>query len=203
VGEQVIVVRQEVVKDLEIPEGLVLLNGNEIQEILEAFGNCYLWEDRDLLEGNPLYRQIIPYPVIMYKDRIFSAVRNKRQEEHRLHGKASIGFGGHTTHLESDGFIDLLTKNAERELHEELILPEKIGDIEFDGFINDLYDPVGQDHLGIFIVINVNDNVEIKEISKFQHGRFSTIKELVDSPNELERWSVLVIEALEKYYSSL
>ena len=91
----------------------------------------------------------------------------------RLHGKASIGVGGHLNPVD-DG-EDALMAGLRREWHEEL---ETDWEPEFElvGLLNDDSNPVGAVHLGVvFVVEAAGRPVRVREHDKlvgaFADGR--------------------------------
>src|SRR5207247_8394092 len=47
------------------------------------------------LENDSAYKQIIPYVLLAFQDRVLHYVRGKKAGEQRLVAKGSIGIGGH------------------------------------------------------------------------------------------------------------
>lgn len=114
-------------------------------------------------EKNPKYKQLIPY-VVFVEDYQVLAYERYKNNEGRLTGKTSIGFGGHINPCDVvyGDFLRTLAVNVMRELDEEL---ENYGvdlydnlDFRYDdvvkGLIYDDSNPVGRDHLGALIVID-------------------------------------------------
>jgi predicted NUDIX family phosphoesterase len=56
--------------------------------------------DRPAAESDPSRKQIIPYAVVLRGDQVFAAERLTGGGESRLHGKLSIGIGGHVNPID-------------------------------------------------------------------------------------------------------
>lgn len=163
------------------------------------------WMDRKAAEVNTDYLQIIPYIVVTaVRDnqlKVFTYQRSKAGSEERLHGKKSIGIGGHIDENDADldhKYWSAVVYGASREFNEELITDDPAYEIEFTSKI--IYapiDPVGEVHLGVMCIYNAGDHaVEVRETSKLSGG-FLTRDELNAIPtSELETWSVLTRDYL-------
>lgn len=86
-----------------------------------------LFSERGPLEFDVDRKQIIPYVVIGSRKNgtFLSYVRPNKGNEDRLHGKISIGFGGHIEVIDAEGSInifDAVLNCARREIKEELSL---------------------------------------------------------------------------------
>lgn len=197
-GERILAVRAELVTSMNIPEGISLYSPSTMNEYIKHLGEGLIIEDRDLLEGNPTYRQIIPYVLLSYQGVYFSAVRTKAGGDSRLHGKRILGFGGHANWMEtlSNSLASQLQINALRELEEELVIKDSI-DIVFSGFINNLSTPVDKDHIGIYIRAELNSPmVYINETSVLVDSGFLTKESIQVDYDSLENWSKLVFSIL-------
>ena len=86
--------------------------------------------------------------------------------EARLHGKASVGIGGHMNEVEGKTIFEMLKINAARELNEEVGVSEEeaLNNLHFIGLINDDKTEVGQVHVGVVYECKVDKSkVEVKE----------------------------------------
>src|SRR5260370_10382722 len=100
-NENVLVIRRELFDQLGSFHGLNF----EPQKYLDAFllrGNNFFLP-RPEAEINPAYKQIIPYALIAFQNKVAYYVRGKKAGEQRLVAKGSIGIGGppsrnHTHH---------------------------------------------------------------------------------------------------------
>lgn len=155
-------------------------------------------------ERNEAYKQPIPYIVIQKGNQFYVTERLEGGGESRLHGKLSMGIGGHMNPIEGfDNFEDLLLENTLRELHEELYVEDGGEEvkIETSGLINDDVNEVGKVHIGLLGRIKLSDNqdVSIKEVEQLK-GTWYTLDELFDEEtfDRLEAWGQIVVEAIGK-----
>lgn len=99
--------------------------------VIETLEKATLWQGpRDLLEHMTEFRQVIPYVVVQVGDKVVSYTRTPSGEEAGLHGKVSVGVGGHidgrdvwcsTVNGKTNILIqDTLRCCVLREVHEEL-----------------------------------------------------------------------------------
>jgi predicted NUDIX family phosphoesterase len=149
--------------------------------------------DRPLAEEDPTFKQLIPYVVVRDGDRVFLMERTAAGGDPRLHGKASIGVGGHLNPV--DAGEDPLTDGLRREWSEELVAdwePEFV----LVGLLNDDSNPVGSVHLGVVFEVDAAGRaVEVREREKLS-GRFATVGEVLAAWERMETWSRLVAEDL-------
>jgi predicted NUDIX family phosphoesterase len=149
--------------------------------------------NRPTAELDPAHKQLIPYVVVRDGNRVFLMRRTHAGGDARLHGKASIGVGGHLNPVD-DG-DDALMAGLRREWTEEL---EAEWEPEFRliGLLNDDRNPVGAVHLGIvFIVDAAGRTVDVRERDKLI-GAFVEPEELSRVWDRLETWSQLVAPTL-------
>ena len=118
------------------------------EEMLDIIVNHHEFMDRPAAEEDPSYKQIIPYVVLTQKGRVFSTRRLNKGGESRLHGKLSIGIGGHINPVDETDRRSVLMKGLERELDEEVYIQRR-GQLVPRGFINDDGNGVGAVHLGL------------------------------------------------------
>jgi len=199
--EQVLVVTSADAHRLIPGEGLVLARENSLAALCEA--GQFL--PRDQVEGNPLYRQLIPYVVVLDAlGQVFACTRLAIQSEARLHHKLSIGIGGHINPI--DGAVEpaIVRRAAWRELHEELHMSlhePRDRELVFLGFINDKSTPVSRDHLGCLLVLRSEGEVTVREKDKMR-GEFVTELILQEKIAQLESWSLLCLLSLHELKES-
>lgn len=168
-------------------------------EVTKEIANMMYPMPRWMVEKNPDYRQPIPYIVVMKGEDVFGMVRLKGAGEARLHGLLAIGVGGHIDKIDEAFTIDgleIISRAIIRELKEEIgIKGSDYTSCVLEGYINDLSNEVGQDHLGLVYVLKLKDDVEVKvvETDKYE-GRFYTQRELHDTPMvEMEEWTKIIL----------
>lgn len=146
------------------------------------------------------FKQPIPYIVIRRGKEFFVTERLEGGGESRLHGKLSMGAGGHMNPLEGDYFTfsKILAINTERELEEELDIKGKY-DINIIGLINDDSDTVGQVHIGILGFLELEEDGEVSVLETEQlKGTWYTIEQLRESGTygRLENWGKIVVDMI-------
>lgn len=161
-----------------------------LRDAIAAHGR-YL--DRPVAEDDPSFKQIIPYVVLRDASRVFLMERTDAGGDVRLHGKASIGVGGHLNPVDEGD--DPLLAGLRREWAEELITAWE-PQFELVGLLNDDSNSVGAVHLGVvFWVEAAGQRVEVREHDKLS-GRFVGPEEVLAAWDRLETWSQLVARAL-------
>jgi predicted NUDIX family phosphoesterase len=182
----------------DVPAGCDFLGvrraGDEMLERLRmAVRNHGRYLDRPIAEGDPANKQLIPYVVVRDGGSVFLMQRTDAGGDARLHGKASIGVGGHINPV--DGEDDQLMAGLRREWAEEL---ETDWEPEFRlvGLLNDDTNPVGAVHLGVVFAVEADGRpVAVRERDKLT-GRFVDPDAVAATWERLETWSQLVAEAL-------
>ncbi|MED3976144.1 hypothetical protein P4639_22360 [Priestia megaterium] len=151
-------------------------------------------------ELNTKFKQPIPYVVIRKGKEFFVTERLEGAGESRLHGKISMGAGGHMNALDSDmfSFNSVLNDNTQRELEEELYMETASEAFpKIIGLINDDSEPVSEVHIGILGVIELNegDNVTVREVDQLK-GEWMTLETLKSEGvyERLENWSKIVVD---------
>lgn len=160
--------------------------------------------ERQRAERTPAWKQLIPYCVVAAGERVLLMKRRAKGGEARLHGKLSIGVGGHINPIdgaETSG-SELVLRAARREIEEEL---EVRGEYELAlcGYLNDDSNPVGAVHLGLVFAANLHQAPRIREEDVLE-GHMATPGELREIQRgsargeSLETWSSLLIPHLDR-----
>lgn len=114
-----------------------------------------LWCPRETAERDPRCKQLIPYLVVGCGDPVKLAVYPRRGREGRLHGRFSLGLGGHIEPQdEGPGLGDTVRRGARRELREELGVAGPVS-LEFRGLVNEEETEVGRVHLGLVFSVRI------------------------------------------------
>jgi len=92
-GENVLVVRRSLFDQLGSFQGLNFEPGKYLNAFLSRGNNFFF--PRPEAENNLAYKQIIPYALMAFENRVAYYVRGKKAGEQRLVAKGSIGIGGH------------------------------------------------------------------------------------------------------------
>jgi predicted NUDIX family phosphoesterase len=192
--EQVLVVRRSLLDELGSFQGF----SNDAQRYLDVFlrRENNFFAPRSTAETDPSLKQIIPYAVFTHGGRILRYVRGGKSGEKRLVAKSSIGIGGHI----NDGDEGLFAFNAdayriavEREIGEELRLGGGFTD-RVVGLINDDSTEVGQVHLGVVHLVELeSDEVKPGEAA-ITRLEFVAPPALMAERESLETWSQIVLD---------
>ncbi len=154
---------------------------------------------RAQMEEDPRFKQIIPYCVLACGRSVFRYTRGKRMGEKRLHALESIGVGGHIA-LGDDrpllgGTEETYRDAMQRELNEEIHIETRYRE-RCVGLINDDSTPVGQVHLGVVHLFELDEpNVRRREQGLTQAG-FVTLDDLCAGRARLETWSQFCLDAI-------
>jgi predicted NUDIX family phosphoesterase len=153
------------------------------------------YRPRPSVEGDPDFKQIIPYVVLRHAGQVFHYRRGGATGEKRLQSLRSIGVGGHIN--PGDAGDDPYREGLLREVREEVFLETSYRESCL-GLINDDSTPVGQVHLGIVHVFDLDEpSVRRREYGLTDAG-FAPVAELLRRKEEFETWSQFVLEALGK-----
>ena len=205
------------------PQGFTPLSGTAATELLERFAAAGSFMLRERAEQDPSHKQPIPYCILRAPGAAFCVQRLKAQSEARLHGKMSLGIGGHinpepSQTLENAGSKErdetpntvaqqsatLFERTLQRELSEELIgVDGHQPHAQLLGLLNDDSNPVGKVHVGLVYAIDwldlkrAKDQVAVRETDKMQGGfrSLAELRKLWQDPDRLETWSRTLIAA--------
>ena len=191
--EKVLVVKTE--KLAKFISGKTGLLTADREEMLDIIVNHHEFIDRPAAEEDPSYKQIIPYVVLTRKGLVFATRRLNKGGESRLHGKVSIGIGGHINPVDETDRRSVLMKGLERELEEEVYIQHR-GELVPQGFINDGGNGVGAVHLGLCFSMEVEGEVSVKETEKLSGGWMS-LQELRGEFDNMETWSQIALAVAE------
>lgn len=153
------------------------------------------YRPRDQVETDPSFKQLIPYCIFRCGEEIFSYRRGKLQGEGRLHGKRSLGIGGHissTDRLTGDRRYE---SAMHREIEEEVQLGSGFTE-RCVGLINDDQTDVGRVHLGIVHIFDLEDAKVLPREESILETGFARPAQLLPSRHEFETWSQICLEAL-------
>jgi predicted NUDIX family phosphoesterase len=178
---------------------------------LQAFESTVAREgffvERAYAERTPALKQVIPYSVIECDGRILLFRRLATGGEARLHGKHSIGIGGHINPEDLDVTACGASANARnpidagtrREIDEELAVSGEYK-VTRIGLLNDDSNPVGAVHVGVVQVVRVRGSVDIREREQLE-GRLvpsDELSALLAQGANFETWSKLLIPRLDE-----
>ena len=196
--ENVLVVRRSLFDELGSFHGLNFEPEKYLSALLSRGNNFFL--PRAQAENDPSHKQIIPYALIVHGERVLHYVRGKKAGEQRLVAKGSIGIGGHMNDTDESLFAwdeNAYRAGVEREVNEEIDIQSPFED-EIVALLNDDTTEVGQVHLGIVHVFRLTEpNVQKRE-AMITNLAFLTKEELLERRENLETWSQLCVESLDR-----
>src|SRR4030095_11639142 len=196
-GENVLVVRRNLFEQLGSFQGLNFEPENYLNLLLSRGNNFFF--PRNQAENDPAYKQIIPYVLLAFQDRVLHYVRGKKAGEQRLVAKGSIGIGGHM--YESDESLFAWDEQGyragvEREVNEEVKIDSQFED-RIVALLNDDTTDVGRVHLGIVHVFKLTEPKVEKREAMIRGLTFLTKTELMARRESLENWSQICLDSLE------
>jgi predicted NUDIX family phosphoesterase len=139
-------------------------------------------------------KQVIPYVVIRHEDRYLLMRRTHRQTESRLHGKYSLGVGGHINRDDlSPVNNNVILAGMRRELAEEIRV-EAEQSCQLIGTINDDSTEVARVHLGlVFVLTTSSARYAIVEQDKYT-AAWKSVSELAQYYEQMETWAQIVYD---------
>lgn len=211
--EFVYVVARAKLFDLSFPHGFVAATADRkaaADRIARMRAHGFFVERR-AAEQESAWKQVIPYVVVRKGDAILLLERKKKQGEARLHGKLSIGVGGHINPIDGNGGEhggaadgapprDVLLEGLRRELDEELTVQGPL-DVRVAGFLNDDATDVGAVHYGLVAVADARAATVAIHETEMMEGRFVPRAELLElhrtQRDRFETWSALLLDQLD------
>lgn len=157
---------------------------------------------RHCVENQESFRQIVPYVILRHGKTVATYRRTPKGDERRLHGKLSIGIGGHVSLHDlvlRDGGSDFrmtVDRALTRELEEEVSAITVLDKQEL-GFIYDDREPVSRVHLGIVSIWTIAQPHLRSNEDSLDDCHWTNASELQEYTSELEGWSVLCSEAIQ------
>jgi predicted NUDIX family phosphoesterase len=190
-GEQVLVVPRALLDEIGAFQGLQTVGLDAaIRRLLDPANHFFM--DRAAAEDDPTHKQLIPYCIFRCGDQILHYTRGKAGGESRLHAKISVGVGGHINPIDTgDGRTGPEAYHAAvaRELDEELTLATPATQ-QIIALLNDEANPVGQVHLGIVHLIDLETTAVTSREDALTDLAFAPLAALNGELFErLETWS--------------
>ena len=178
------------------------------------------------METDPTYKQIIPYLIFTHDNHYFLMQRRAQASEQRLRNKMSLGIGGHLraedcvpaagaaanpspsvhnmpvhetgacrANVYNTAESDLFAW-ARREFYEEVAYAGDVN-VRLLGIINDDSNDVGKVHVGLVLILTGNSpHISIR--SEHKSGMLVSLAECARVYDDLESWSRIAFEALQK-----
>ncbi len=165
-------------------------------------GEHVAYRPRGAMEEDPSFKQLIPYALFRWHDadgkpHLFEYLRGSGQGERRLHTKRSVGVGGHISSVDSKaGHLEhVYREGMRRELEEEVAIDTPLKE-KVVGLINDDQTPVGQVHLGVVHLCDVErPQIQPRE-ADILDARFRSVADILPRLDEFESWSEIAVRAL-------
>jgi predicted NUDIX family phosphoesterase len=189
--ERVLVVPTEIFHRAGLFQGFCGDVGRYLPAVLDPRHLLYL--PRGAAEADPAFKQIIPYVVLRFRDLVFHYTRGKGGGEVRLRALRSIGIGGHISADDADG--DPYRAGLLREIAEEVELDGGHRE-RCIGLINDDSTPVGQVHLGVVHVLELEAPTARRREEALADAGFAPLSELRRRAAEFETWSRFLLDVL-------
>lgn len=170
----------------------------QIEGYVDRIQRHGMFRPRAAVEEDPSLKQIIPYLIIRHGGRAFLFQRLARGGEPRLHGRFSIGVGGHVTRDDTDGADDFLAAGLRRELEEELVVAGP-WTARAVGVLNDDQTSVGSVHFGVVYVVETErPEIRVREEDRLS-GRLATSVDVTAAREGMETWSQLILDAADPF----
>jgi predicted NUDIX family phosphoesterase len=187
--EHVLVVPRSLLDQLGSFQGFQANAAHYLPSLLDPANNFFM--QRPAAELDPTHKQLIPYSIFHHQGRYLCYTRGAKGGEKRLHAKRSVGIGGHINpvdqtqaHLGEQTYYNAV----ERELHEELSV-QTAWKQSVIGLINDDSNEVGQVHLGIVHLFELESTAVQSNEDAIQDLEFLTLEQLQSQIDQLETWS--------------
>jgi len=148
---------------------------------------------RRAAETDPSFKQLIPYVVLRHGTNMFHYTRGKSGAEARLRALRSVGVGGHISAGEDAAATDPYRAGMLRELREEIEIATPYRETML-GLINDDSTPVGQVHLGVVHLLELDAQAVTPRETAIAAAGFAPISELQTQSSQFESWSQFVLQ---------
>jgi predicted NUDIX family phosphoesterase len=173
--ENILVIKRSLFDELGSFHGLNFEPQRYLAAILSRGNNFFL--PRAQAENDPTHKQIIPYALLAFQDRVLFYIRGKKAGEQRLVAKGSVGIGGHMNEADESLFA----------LDEAIV-----------ALINDDTTEVGRVHLGVVHVFKLAEPKVEKREAMITNLAFLSKEELMARRDALETWSQLCLDSLDR-----
>lgn len=150
---------------------------------------------RGEVETDPSFKQLIPYVVLRCNGELFHYTRGSSGTESRLRALRSIGLGGHISQEDGSITADPYRTGMLRELSEEVEIQSSWTEQPF-GFIYDGRSAVGEVHLGIIHLLELQEPLVWPREAAIDEAGFLPLSGLLRNRDEFETWSQFVLERL-------
>ncbi len=196
--EFVLVVPRARLFDDRYPHGFEPFGAGDRERVLARVREHGFFVERRHAERDPMLKQVIPYALFEREGAIFLMRRLAKGGEARLHGKLSVGVGGHVNPV--DGAEDALDAGLRREIEEEVAVD---GSFEATpvGVLNDDATAVGAVHFGLVYRVKPSGDVRVREKDALEGSftpRAEVLRLLREERPRFETWSALLLDRLDE-----
>jgi predicted NUDIX family phosphoesterase len=193
--ERVLCFKRKLLDELGVFQGLSLEVEKYLSVLTSASNLVYL--NRTEAEQDKHHKQLIPYVLLICRDKILRYRRGRGGQETRLHGLYSVGVGGHIS--EEDHGLFSSDRGYQDGMRRELM--EEVGvdtaNESAVAAINDDSTEVGQVHFGVVHVVRVpNENIAGGR-SGIVGPEFVPIVDALQDMSGYESWSRFCLEHLD------
>jgi predicted NUDIX family phosphoesterase len=157
----------------------------------------FSFRPRGEVETDPSFKQLIPYVVLRCRGEFFHYTRGSAGTEKRLQALRSIGIGGHISAEDEFPGGDLYRSGMLRELNEEIRIDSPYTE-RCLGFIYDGSTPVGEVHLGVVHLLDLEKPLVLPREEAIGDAGFATLDELERERGSFETWSQFAMAALAR-----
>jgi predicted NUDIX family phosphoesterase len=193
--ERVLVVPEARFREAGLFHGFRPFSPEFLESILEP--SFLSFRPRSEVESDPSFKQLIPYVALRFGNQLFHYSRSPAGTEKRLESLRSIGIGGHICHHDGQPDDDAFRNGMLRELNEEVEIGSPYREHRL-GFIYDDRTPVGEVHLGIVYVMDLERPMARPIEPAIAHAGFASIGELLKQRSDFETWSQFTLDALTR-----
>jgi predicted NUDIX family phosphoesterase len=193
--ERVLSFERKLLEELGVFQGLSLDTEKYLPTLTSPAKVLYL--NRSEAEQDRNYKQLIPYVLVVCRDKILRYRRGKGGQETRLHGLFSVGIGGHISEEDHGLFSNAVgyQEGMRRELMEEVAIDEVNEAVV--AVINDDSTEVGYVHFGVVHIMRVENEQVAGRRSGIAGPEFIPLTEAAKDPSGYESWSRLCLGNLE------
>lgn len=199
--EQVLVVERRVFDELGSFRGLQF----DVQRYLDRLfaPGTLRFMPRPLAEKDPGFKQLIPYVLMACEGKYLTYVRGKRAGETRLVGNRSMGIGGHINPIDDaaplfrSDFRAMYEAAVEREVTEEVVVEAGHTD-RVVALLNDDSNEVGKVHLGVVHCWSLDAPKVSRREQMITQMEFMSESELRAVRDQMETWSQLCLDGLDR-----
>jgi len=195
--EMILVVKRETFDAIGAFQGLNFNVERYLPQLLARQNNFFMI--RSEAEKDPRFKQIIPYAILAHEGRVLHYVRGKKAGEQRLVSKGSIGIGGHMNDQDEGLFaldLEAYLAGVKREVEEELNISTTFQN-HIVALLNDDSNEVGQVHLGVVHVLQLESAAVEKREAMITELEFLSPDQLRSRIDRLESWSQICVQHLE------